>query len=217
MYIHLSNGCFRFFVNHKSWFEASFCKSLGATIEFPSEWHEDGLGSIHIAFFFFQVFIHFPWFRVYEDHYQCSGPTFGLIIKDNSFGMGFNPALWVYYGNSDGSTKNSKLKIIYGPWDWGYAKVSKDVGDKSSHDYKYTLNSGEVQHIVATIQEQYREWRRFWIPWKMSVKSIYVDFSDEIGEKTGSWKGGVFGCSYNMKKGESPYETLKRMEKEEKF
>ncbi len=48
-------------------------------------------------------------------------------------------------------------------------------------------------------------------------RDIEVNFSSEIGERVGSWKGGVLGTGYEMKKGETPYQTLKRMENEKRF
>jgi hypothetical protein len=39
----------------------------------------------------------------------------------------------------------------------------------------------------------------------------------EVGERTGSYKGGTLGCSHKMLKGETPLQTLRRMEKERKF
>lgn len=54
-------------------------------------------------------------------------------------------------------------------------------------------------------------------PRVMEVRAIDVQFSDEVGERTGSWKGGTIGCGYNMLPGESPLDTLRRMEAERKF
>ena len=38
-----------------------------------------------------------------------------------------------------------------------------------------------------------------------------------VGERVNSWKGGTVGCSYSMLKGETPEQTLRRMEKEREF
>jgi hypothetical protein len=45
----------------------------------------------------------------------------------------------------------------------------------------------------------------------------YIEFNDEVGERTGSWKGGTLGCGYNLLPNETPLECLRRMEKERKF
>lgn len=46
---------------------------------------------------------------------------------------------------------------------------------------------------------------------------IDIEFSDEVGERTGSWKGGVLGCGFDMLPGERPVDALRRMELERKF
>ena len=55
------------------------------------------------------------------------------------------------------------------------------------------------------------------MPFRRVSKYINIDFSDEVGERSGSWKGGRLGCSYNMQPGETPLQTLRRMEAERKF
>ena len=44
-----------------------------------------------------------------------------------------------------------------------------------------------------------------------------VNFSDEVGERSGSWKGGTLGCGYDLLKNETMEQCLRRMEKERKF
>ena len=127
------------------------------------------------------------------------------------------PVLFLYYGNDDGTPKGSRVKIIYGPWAWGTC-VRWDKSDhKETHDYTYTLRSGEVQHRKATIQVQEQEWRRWWLPWRKVWRGIDVAFDGEVGERTGSWKGGTIGCGYEMLPDETPLECLRRMERERTF
>lgn len=88
--------------------------------------------------------------------------------------------------------------------------------------YKYTLKNGTVQERVATIHVNEREWRwRIFHPYAIGPKRvsrcISVEFSDEVGERTGSWKGGTIGCGFEMLPGETPLMTLKRMENTRKF
>ena len=102
-----------------------------------------------------------------------------------------------------------------------YENKWKDVLWEHTYPYIYVLNSGEVQKRNATIRVVEREGRRKWLMWTSLfnevTRSIDVQFDGEVGERTGSWKGGTVGCSYEMLKGETPYDTLKRMEKERKF
>lgn len=90
-----------------------------------------------------------------------------------------------------------------------------------THDYTYMLNSGHIQKRMATIKVEEREWRMRWLMWtnfrNKKRRVIDVDFSDEVGERSGSYKGGTLGCSYEMLKNETPLECLRRMERERKF
>lgn len=87
--------------------------------------------------------------------------------------------------------------------------------------YTYTLRSGEVQKRVATVTVEEREWRRRWTYWfKLGAKvrrTIAVEFDQEVGERSGTWKGGVLGCGYEMRPGESAEDCLRRMERERKL
>lgn len=98
---------------------------------------------------------------------------------------------------------------------------ARDLRWQEEHPYRYVLRSGEVQERIATIAITEREWRRRWLKWlpwgAKVVRSIEVDFSDEVGERSGSWKGGTVGCGYEMRPGEEPVDTLRRMERERAF
>lgn len=90
-----------------------------------------------------------------------------------------------------------------------------------THDYTYTLASGEVQRRKATIlHERVTLGRNILshLGWPKRVKhAISVEFSGEVGEETGSWKGGTVACGYNMEPGETPLAALRRMEREREF
>ncbi len=91
-----------------------------------------------------------------------------------------------------------------------------------SQDYPYTYKrkSGEIQARTATVHVVRMTWRARWwpiIPRQMVRTSIEVKFSDEVGEGIGTWKGGCIGCGYDMLPGETPLETLRRMERERIF
>lgn len=89
-----------------------------------------------------------------------------------------------------------------------------------SHPYTYHRKNGEIQNVTATIHVERMTWRARWwpfIPIKKVSTSIDVRFSSEVGEGTGSWKGGVVGCGHEMLPFESPIDTLRRMEKEVRF
>lgn len=89
------------------------------------------------------------------------------------------------------------------------------------YPFRYVLRSGEVQERTATVSIEEREWRRRgwrWLPLFRRVRrSIDVQFSDEVGERTGSWKGGTVGCGYELRPHETPRECLLRMQEERKL
>lgn len=113
-------------------------------------------------------------------------------------------------------TDYSKPDDIYGGHQWRVD--GRWVG---YYVYRYRLASGELQVRTATVHVERREWRQRWLSWtKRFAKvrtSIDVAFSGEVGERTGSWKGGCIGCGYDIKPGESAEQALRRMESERVF
>jgi hypothetical protein len=89
-----------------------------------------------------------------------------------------------------------------------------------THPYRYVLRSGQVQQRTATIYVE-RDRRKLtlfrWLPFARTRYYIDVAFSDEVGERSGSWKGGTVGCAYELRPNETPRECLRRMERERKF
>lgn len=143
-----------------------------------------------------------------------------------------------YYGNSIWYSFGKGVKSIDMPWNWTFVRHevmypdglrkpeghSWDVTDGrivETYPYRYVLNSGEVQDREATVYVEEREWRWKWFKWlpfpRKIKRVIAVKFNDEVGERTGSWKGGCTGCGYEIKKGETIKDALMRMEKERRF
>lgn len=87
--------------------------------------------------------------------------------------------------------------------------------------YRYILSDGKKQKVSATVMVDEMQWRRRWLPWTSlfarTVRSIEVQFSEGIGERADSWKGGTIGCGYEMRQDEDPIDTLRRMERDRKF
>ena len=177
-----------------------------------------------------------PNFKV-ENRYKkveydgSQSPTYGFYFHDRTFG--------VCYGK--------KKKLYDLPWmqdwirtsclkkdgEWAHEttkNINMDFWDKNKwknilfeeeHPYKYVCKDGTIQNRIATINVIEREWRWKWFKWlkytKFVRKVIDINFDKEVGERSGSWKGGCTGCSYDMLPNETPHQTLKRMEKERKF
>lgn len=180
---------------------------LQAEIEFPSDWHETARAWVRLGFGVGRLAISFPWKWTVPDDYQCSGPRYGFQF--------FGDLFCIYYGKDHGRRDDPHTCITM-PWGWRH-REHKILTEPETHPYKYTLRSGEVQERTATIQVETRLWTRPWLPRKLFKRTIDVKFNDEVGERTGSWKGGCIGCGYDMLPGESPLDTLRRMERERVF
>lgn len=152
-----------------------------------------------------------------------------------SWGFSYgNRALHLDWGRDRG-------KILWAPWDWEHVRHDvlladgtwepvADWGERQLQDarlwretypYVYQLESGEQQWANATVTVEEREWRWRWLsrlPWPRRVRrSIDVDFDTEIGERAGSWKGGVLGTGHEMRPDETARECLRRMMRERRF
>jgi hypothetical protein len=179
-------------------------------------------------------YIHLPIYSKIDD---AEYPQYGFYLYSwDSKGAAFNELV---------ICRGYKSKFIHMPWRLDWVRTSnlkkdgtwehetpgnskdfwdnkwKDILWSKSYPYTYVLKSGKVQERTATLRVEEREWRPIWFKWtklfRRVRKTINIDFSDEVGERTGSWKGGTTGCSYEMKHGELPVQTLRRMEKERKF
>jgi hypothetical protein len=87
---------------------------------------------------------------------------------------------------------------------------------KKDLPYRYVLRSGTVQERTATIGVSEREYRWRWFMWLPRPRMVKRTI-DQVGERSGSWKGGCLGCSYELRPGETPDDCLRRMERERKF
>lgn len=181
----------------------------------------------------FSVCLNFLPYR--QDNDFAEEPQYGFYFHSDS--SWDTARLWLWWGK--------KYTVIGFPWNPKWYRTSillkdgtwetekkgnkkdfyeqqwKDKQWSEQYEYSYTLRSGEIQKVPTTIYVEEREWRRTGWMWSslfnMVNRTIDVDFSEEVGEGRGSWKGGTLGCGYTIKKGESPLECLKRMERERKF
>lgn len=184
-------------------------RGLQCEVEFPSDWHEEARGWVRLGFGVGKFCFSFPWSRVVPDEHQCSGPTYGFNF--------FCDGLHLHWGKCHGK-RTDPIKIVAMPWQWRHInRAHKRLTAEETHPYRYMLRSGEVQRVNATIYSEARAWWRPWPPFYRSDRSIWVEFDSEVGESTGSWKGGTTGCGYKMLRNESPRMTLRRMEREIKF
>lgn len=182
---------------------------LAANVEFPSDWHEYRRGWLTLGLGFVRIGLSFPWKKAVPDNHQCSGPRYGFYF--------FEDHLVLLWGHDTGRSKDpKKSKFIYMPWSWKH-RQHDILSEPETHLYRYVLRSGEVQERMATIKVEQRRWTRWWLPWRKVSRYIDIEFSGEVGERSGSWKGGVLGCSYNMLPNELAVDCLRRMERERTF
>ena len=166
---------------------------------------------------------------------ECDSPKWGIAIHSNT--------VWIYKGgkgNMGGGSKwwtwnipfltkdwvRTSILLKDGTWEHETRGNHKDFYKKewkekqASWQYDFTDNyDGTI--IPTTIYVDEREWRPKWLTWTrlfaQTYKNIDIHFSDEVGKRKGSWKGGTLGCGYGLLPNEQPLDCLKRMEKERKF
>lgn len=140
-------------------------------------------------------------FKTFYMPWQYDWVRTSLLLKDKKS--------WVH------TTKDNRLSFYEEQW------KNPELVFIETHPYKYILNSGVEQNVNATITVEEMEWRPRWFKWTSMLnkvrKSINIEFSSEVGERTGTWKGGTGGCGYTLLPNETPLECLRRMEKERKF
>ena len=111
--------------------------------------------------------------------------------------------------------------------DRSYSGDPKDGRWIAEYTYHYKLRNDQVQVRTATVYVERGYWHwllakwlrlPLWLPVvNMMQQSIEIKFNDEVGERTGSWKGGCIGCGWTMLPGETAEQSLRRMENERKF
>ena len=180
---------------------------LQCSIEFPTINDDEQRVWVYLGFGLFKIACSFKTSKIYPDYYQGSGPRYGFNF--------FSDLLFIYYGQDQGISSDPKIAIRM-PWSWNHVK-HEILSSPINYNYTYVLNDGSIQNRIAKITEERNTWARWWIPFIMGKHYINVEFSQEIGERVGSWKGGCTGCSYEILTGESILDCIKRMEKERKF
>lgn len=185
--------------------------------------------SLHVHLFWVQVYISLPFLKRWAHEPKEIMESWGLSYTGPDCG-----GLHLTWG--------THYKIVAMPWhDWVHMSHEVRRADGSwtpfvgswerdkepdnrhteTYPYRYLLRSGEKQEVLATIFVERRTWRLRLLKWTRALQhtrhAIDVSFSDEVGEGHGSWKGGTIGCGYDLRPDETPYECLRRMERERKF
>lgn len=198
-------------------------KTFGFGIGY-SIYHDTANFNFH--FLWLQIFLKAPvlitfregtedWCASYGVHTFGTGIHFNWRTEGKIFHL---PWAWAHVRSSVFDGNGSKRPEIA---EYGDVKLYKDGRHVEKHPFIYVLRSGEIQNRIATIYGTEMEWRWHWFKWlpwpRMIQRSISISFDDEVGERTGSWKGGVMGCSFDWKNGETMKGCLQRMQHEREF
>ena len=213
----------------------SFWTGRGFELSYSVCGYFDNRPQIAIRMLGLNFIIKLPFRNKWTD--ECDSPRYGVSYHNNS--------LWVYTGGKGNDDGGSTWVVIHMPWDmtWYRTSMLRDDGswedefkwdhknfylDKWDgvlrsyrHHYTYKLKSGVVQEVTATVRVSEMEWRprgaMFTKLFRKVRRYIDVKFDKEVGEESGSWKGGCIGCSYDLLEDETPSECLRRMERNRKF
>lgn len=83
---------------------------------------------------------------------------------------------------------------------------------------RFEFEDYDGEKIIATVRVEEREWRFgtgafSWLSWFRKPKisrSLWMEFSAEVGPEKGSWKGGITGSSAEMLPGDTPELAFQR-------
>ncbi|UCW44077.1 hypothetical protein [Vibrio phage vB_VpaS_SD15] len=178
----------------------------------------DNRCSIDIGFIWGVFHIDLP-IRIKDMKVSCEWDTYGFYLfeTDLVFRWGKVYKSWAlpFFSWRFGS---HQVMHRDGHWIDGDKAYKNSEVEKETYDYTYVLACGEVQHRKATCYRERRQWHRKWLPFlKKRRTEISISFDGEVGEGTGSWKGGTVGCGWDMLPNETIEQCLRRMEKERKF
>lgn len=208
-----------------------------------TDWHDDSdkvSDMLIVAFFVFSIYIHLPTRLIARvplkpGTARCDKDvTFGFYTIDSQIVWRWKQGYWSWdipffsfrhfsteVLSTDGKRTVWKELASDRGEDWSKrhsAKESAQAANCEVHSYQYTRRSGEIQYRMATCYIKRWTHTRKWFPFLKSVRtSIWVTFNEEIGEEVGTWKGGTTGCGWNMRRGETIEQCLRRMEADRMF
>jgi len=185
---------------------------------------EEGF-SFHVHAFRVSVYVNLPFLRRFAWEPRDICESWSVSTCDNTVHLSWGHrskcwdvpwATWARVSHEVRRPDGSWVPYV-GSWERDKEPVGRHV---ETHPYRYMLQRGEVQERTATIhiERERRKLKLFrWLPFARVTHWIDVRFSEEVGERSGSWKGGTVGCSYELRPNETPRECLKRMERDRKF
>ena len=154
------------------------------------------------------------WSYKYEARYRRKGSPDYIEDDETCF---FTVARFVY-PKSEQVARDAAIFCDY----QNFSDVSSDVQIYQFFKYKDHYDGKELW-AKCNIEE--REWIRGKWPWmrkllkyvpgcRMIRRAMNIEFSDEVGSRKGSWKGGITGMDYDMLRGESMSDAFARFQKD---
>lgn len=171
----------------------------------------------------------------------CDAPKYGFAVHNNTFwiyiGGEYDESMgqctgndqwitwdlpffsWEFDGHWIREKRQSGVFIQSGDWikigKMDAYSFRKDMAYTETHEFVYTLKNGMVQWRTATCTIEKRKWYRKWFPWlKKTSHVIDIEFNDEVGNRSGTWKGGIMGMTHELHDGETIKSSLKRLEQD---
>ena len=190
---------------------------------------------LNIALIFGQVFIRLPFLDRALVRGFGESPQFGFRADATTLHLNWGRRSVIKW--FPWTLHHIKTEGLGADGKWFYVRPFR-LGDEpreappvwsAEYPYHYMLDSGEVQAVTATVTRERATYGALWFgrgPISRALRSVFpkkvfddidIKFSDEVGSRRGSWKGGTIGCSYNMRPGETPRHTLNRMQAERRF
>ena len=124
----------------------------------------------------------------------------------------------VHHVRKDCGYWSGKLRRIFRmkrKFDWSteYDKERVAAAEVSvKFPFVYTLRNGEKQHRTATCHLKRSTYGWQWFPFiRKSYLSMEYQFDEEVGECSGSWKGGVIASGIKMTLGETMEQAIERL------
>ena len=151
---------------------------------------------------FFERQIHFHW----DETKVINLPWHWEIVRHDLLLPGGS----VYYSNRYPLKKKQQSFYWYEVLEGKrspYPEYGVSVKAAEYIDIIHTLKNGTVQKAKIRLAGEEREWRwkwLRWLPWPRFIRRTVDCSSDiELGERSGSWKGGMMGWSCEWRKNET--------------
>jgi hypothetical protein len=207
-------------------------KFLHVALKWP-EYGDNDTDRVSLRIGIYKLFIDIPlWKYVGPDEYSSECRKYGIAYHGDTF--------WLYTGKETKSLdapwqreiirmdllkpngslfhrntyKNDRKNGEH--VHWYELEKSNDISNGLCEivQLSHTLKDGTIQERTVTLKGEEREWRMKWFMWlpfqKFIKRECDFTFSEEIGERSGSWKGGLMATSTEWKHGESLTESFMR-------